>query len=286
VRGNTKKGIDHMGFGIKFELYLPINQLDPAMFAKALFPIFLVFLTLWSCTKSPEGPELDPETQALVLILLDELDPMDADPLLWDDEDLRWLDPLAGKSVIGLGEATHGTSEFFNAKHRIFRYMVEKHGYKIFAFEADFGESLFINEAVQQGNPEEIESLMLSKMHFWTWRTREVKELLEWMCTYNQGKAEEDKVHYVGVDCQFNTYHPEMARSYLELSPVPFLAFADSVLSEVETADAENYESFDQGAFDNHLVRLVALQDSIDKYREVMISASSEKEFLLHERIV
>lgn len=122
-------------------------------------------------------------------ILLDELDPLDADPHSWVDEDLRWLDPLADKNVVGLGEATHGTAEFFDAKHRIFRYLVENHGYKVFAFEADFGESIYLNEAVQQGNAAGIESLMKSKMHFWTWKTREVKELLEWMCTYNQGKA-------------------------------------------------------------------------------------------------
>ena len=256
------------------------------MSIKHLYPILLVFLTLFSCTKDPEGPVLDPDTQTLVDILLEELDPLGADPLGWDDQELRWLDPLANKSVVGLGEATHGTAEFFDAKHRIFRYLVENHGYKVFAFEADFGESLYINEAVQQGNAGEIESLMKSKMHFWTWKTREVQELLEWMCTYNHGKAENEKVHYVGVDCQFNTYHPAMARNYLEGAAVTYLAFADSVLNEVEAANAENYESFDQLSFDIHLERVIALQDSIERYREDMIASTSQKDFLLNERIV
>lgn len=256
------------------------------MYSKRLIPILLAFLTIWSCTKSPEGPELDQETQTLVDILLNEMDPLGANPLSWEDQDLRWLDPLGEKSVIGLGEATHGTAEFFEAKYRIFRYLVENHGYKVFAFEADFGESIFINEAVQQGNATEIESLMNSRMHFWTWKTQEVKELLEWMCEYNQGKSEEEKIHYVGVDCQFNTYHPEMAGDYLELCSAPFMDFADSVLSEVEVAYAENYESLDQESFDHHLGRVIALKDSITKYREDMIAATSEKDFLLHERIV
>lgn len=178
------------------------------MFSKHLYPILLVFLTIWSCTKTPDGPELDPDTQALVDILLDELEPLSDHPLGWEDQDLRWLDPLVNKSVVGLGEATHGTAEFFEAKHRIFRYLMENHGYKVYAFEADFGESIYIDEAIQKGNAGEIGSLMNAKMHFWTWKTEEVKALLEWMCTYNQGKAEEDKIHYVGVDCQFNTYPP------------------------------------------------------------------------------
>ncbi len=265
---------------------MPIHQRDPAMNTNYLRTIFLVFLTLWSCSKSPVGPELDPDTQKLVDILLKEMVPLDGNPFNWDDEDLRWLDPLANKSVVGLGEATHGTAEFFDAKHRIFRYLVENHGYKVFAFEADFGESLFIDHAVQAGNPAEIESLMNSKMHFWTWKTEEVKELLEWMCTYNQGKAEEDKIHYMGVDCQFNTYHPKMARDYLELTAPPFLAFADSVLNEVEIADVQDYGDFDAGSFKTYLQRLVALQDSMTLNKDLLVAASSEKEYQLHERIV
>ncbi|NOR34468.1 MAG: hypothetical protein GQ579_07290, partial [Bacteroidales bacterium] len=97
------------------------------------------------------------------------------------------------------------------------------------AFEADFGESLFLNEAIQEGNLEEIDVLMRSKMHFWTWKTQEVKELLEWMCHYNQGKPEEERIHYMGIDCQFNTYHPEMVMDYLRSNGIPFQTFADSI---------------------------------------------------------
>jgi len=286
VQGNTKNGIDIKAFGTKLVAIIPSQLKCPIMYTKHLFLLLIISLFLYSCTEDPEELPLDPETQTLVDILLDEMNPLAANPLSWDDQDLRWLDPIAAKSVIGLGEATHGTAEFFDAKHRIFRYLVENHGYKVFAFEADFGESLFINEAVQQGNTTEIESLMNSKMHFWTWKTEEVKELLEWMCTYNQGKAEEDKVHYMGVDCQFNTYHPEMARDYLELIAPPFLAFADSVLTEVEIANVQNYGDFDTESFETYLQRLVSLQDSIELYQDHMIGASSEKEYQLHARIV
>jgi erythromycin esterase len=266
------------------------NYLAPhkalTMHTKHLLLAIFSSLVLGSCSKEPQEFNLDPETQNLVDILLEEMEPLGADPLAWKDQDLRWLDPLADKSVVGLGEATHGSAEFFDAKHRIFRYLVENHGYKVFAFEADFGESLFIDEAVQHGNPTEIESLMISKMHFWTWKTEEVKELLEWMCVYNQGKSEQEKVHYMGIDCQFNTYHPELARDYLTLTAVPFLEFADSVLSEVEMANVQNYGAFDNGSFEIYLQRLAALQDSISEFRDFMIGNSSIKDFELHQRIV
>jgi erythromycin esterase len=188
--------------------------------------------------------------------------------------------------VIGLGESTHGTAEFFKAKHRIFKYLVENHGYKIFAIEADFGESLFIDEAVQNGNTAAIEDLMRSKMHFWTWKTEEVKDLLEWMCIYNQGLPEEEKVHYMGVDCQFNTYHPDLAEDYLSDKDIPFLAFADSILQVAETASEKNFESYSSESFASYLQEVEALQDSMILYKEILVGASSEKEYELNIRIV
>ena len=87
--------------------------------------------------------------------------------------------------MLGLGEATHGTSEFFNMKDRIFRYFVEEHGFRAFGFEMDFGESLIFEEYVQGGEGD-IEELMVKKMIFWIWRAEEVKQLLILMREYNQ----------------------------------------------------------------------------------------------------
>ena len=251
------------------------------------FLTLFLSLCILACTKDkPEELNLDPETEVLVNILQDELQPLDKDPLSWRDQDLRWLDPMATKSIIALGESTHGTAEFFDAKHRIFKYLVENHGYRIFAIEADFGESIYINEAIQEGRSDDIHDLMINKMHFWTWRTSEVKDLLEWMCSYNQGKAEDEKVHYMGVDCQFNTYHPAMAMDYLSRIDVPFLAFADSILQVAEEASEGNFKNFSSGSFISYLEGLEGLQDSLIAHKDLLVAASSEKEFQLHNRIL
>ncbi len=246
----------------------------------------ILSLLICSCSKSPEELNLDPKTEALVSILQDELQALPIDPLSWDDKDLKWLDPLATKSVIALGESTHGTSEFFKAKHRIFKYLVENHGYRIFAIEADFGESIILNEAIQEGRTEDIHDLMITKMHFWTWRTKEVQELLKWMSIYNQGKTEKEKVQYMGVDCQFNTYHPQMVKNYLRVTAIPFQYYADSLLQLAQTATEENFENYSSEAFNTYLGELVGLKDSLMAYKDVLVAASSEKEFQLHERIL
>lgn len=256
------------------------------MNAKHLLLPLIISVILGSCSKEPEDLNLDPETQTLVDLLENELVPLSAKPIEWEDQDLRWLDAIATRSVIGLGEATHGTAEFFKAKHRIFRYLVENHGYRVFAIEADFGESIYLNEAIQAGNADEIETLMNSRMHFWTWKTEEVKDLLEWMCIYNQGKAEEDKIQYAGIDCQFNTYHPTMVRQYLANSNAPFQSFADSILQVAETESEKNFESYDAASFNAYLIKLEALQDSLLDHKLDLESASSDKEFQLQARIL
>ena len=57
--------------------------------------------------------------------------PFNGSSITNDDSDLQVLDKFADAKVIGLGEATHGTKEFFKMKHRLLKYFVEKHGFKI-----------------------------------------------------------------------------------------------------------------------------------------------------------
>ena len=182
-------------------------------------PIFalIVGLTIWVFACKEDEDPVDPVTASLLKTLDEELVPLSTDPMLWTNDELQFLDAVSDHAIVGLGEATHGSAEFFKAKHRMLKYLVENHGFKIFAIEADFGESILINQAVLNSDKSQIENLMKEKMHFWTWRTNEVRDLLYWMCDYNVGKAESEKVQYWGVDCQFNTFHPDMVKKDLRV---------------------------------------------------------------------
>ncbi|WKN41012.1 erythromycin esterase family protein [Tunicatimonas pelagia] len=247
--------------------------------------LYLLIVVLFSC-RADDEVKLDPEVVSLLSSLEQEIVSLDNNPLVWGDDDLTFLDAVADKPIIGLGESTHGTAEFFNAKRRIFRYLVENHDYKVFAFEADFGESLFLEEAVQQGLKSQIRSLMSEKMHFWTWRTREVRNLLEWMSEYNVGKSEEDKVHYMGVDCQFNTYHPQLLNQYLQAADASFLELSGEVLSKVKADSEDRFEGYSSEDFTIYLGQIDALQDSMITHQDALIAATSEKEFELNLRLL
>ena len=87
----------------------------------------------------------------------------------------------------------------------------------------------------------------------------------------------------MGVDCQFNTYHPPLVKNYLRVTAIPFQYYADSLLQLAQTATAEYFENYSSESFNTYLGELVALKDSLMAHKDVLVAASSEKEFqLLH----
>lgn len=176
-------------------------------------PLFLLsILFLIGCGSDEveeviEGEVISSEQQELIDAVNAEAFSLNEKPLEIRDTELTFLDEISNARLIGLGEATHGTKEFFQMKHRIFQYLVENHGYKAFVFEMDMAEAMIFNDWVQHRTDGDITALMREKMIFWTWRTAEVRTLLEWMRTYNNGKTEEEMIGFYGVDTQATIYN-------------------------------------------------------------------------------
>jgi erythromycin esterase len=121
-----------------------------------------------------------------------------------ETHDLTELMPLEtlfkNKKVIGMGEATHGTREFFNMKAKMFKFLATYCGYRIFSIEATYGGTLKVNDYVLDGKGDVLSAM--KGMEFWTWDTEEVKDLIEWMRKYNDGKTQNEKLRFYGFDCQ------------------------------------------------------------------------------------
>jgi erythromycin esterase len=110
---------------------------------------------------------------------------------------------LKDVDVIGLGEATHGTKEFFELKTKMFKYLVEKQDVKLFGIEANFAACYDINKYVLTGEGNAKEAL--SKNGYWVWQSQEVLELIEWIKDYNKGKKSNQKIQFYGYDMQDGT---------------------------------------------------------------------------------
>lgn len=131
-----------------------------------------------------------------------------------DFHDLKPLaETLEDATVIGLGEATHGTREFFRMKDRIIRYLVTEAGLRLFALEANFSETLAINNYVTTGAGDPLDAL--AGIYFWTWDTEEVLALIEWLRGFNEDRPSGDQVRFYGIDMQYTAGPARAIRDYL-----------------------------------------------------------------------
>jgi len=116
-------------------------------------------------------------------------------------EDLDRLQPiLKDKKIVAMGEATHGTKEFSQMKHRMLEFLVEKMGYRLFAIEGDFGGAQVVNDYVLTGKGDAKDAI--KSMNFADLSTEEVVDMVEWIRTYNKKPQHKSKVKFYGFDMQ------------------------------------------------------------------------------------
>ena len=114
-------------------------------------------------------------------------------------EDLRKVKAAIGDArIVSLGEATHGTREIFQMKHRFSEFLASELGFTIFSIEANMPEAYRVNDYVLHGKGDP--KALLQGMYFWTWNTEEVLEMIEWMRAFNaSGKG---RIQFTGFDMQ------------------------------------------------------------------------------------
>ncbi len=237
------------------------------------FLAILSLLGLWACKNGGDEDSQEP----IAALNQAALSLSGCDPTLPDDE----LTPLAdiGEAlIVGLGEATHGTHEFFAMKHRLFRYLVERCDFRAFAIESDYGESIYFDRWLN-GGPGDLDNMMRNTMHFWVWRTVEVKAFLEWMRRTNLDRPQAERLHYIGVDCQFATYQPDLLREYLNEVSLQHLAEIEPLLVREEAIRDTNFRYLSQVEYQAMQAELEAEYTAWEGWREEFTRRSSGREF-------
>jgi erythromycin esterase len=107
---------------------------------------------------------------------------------------------LKDARIVGLGEATHGSREFFQFKHRMLEFLVREMGFTVFAIEASYPACFNVNEYVLTGKGDRAKAL--ASQGFWTWDTNEVSDMIDWMRAYNEKAPAGKKVKFLGYDLQ------------------------------------------------------------------------------------
>jgi len=113
--------------------------------------------------------------------------------------DLESLRPCFAKAhVVGMGEATHNTREFYQLRHRVWEFLVAQCGFNLLLVEANFAETLAINQYVLGATGDAAHAL--TSLRLWFWDCEEVLELIEWMRRWNA--SHDRKVYFYGFDMQ------------------------------------------------------------------------------------
>jgi erythromycin esterase-like protein len=137
-----------------------------------------------------------------VRIELPELVRRSAEPLPEIDDDRfgAFFDRFADARVVLLGEASHGTSEFYRARAQISKRLIAHHGFNIVAVEADWPDAATIDRYVRHREPREGEQKAFERFPTWMWRNREFDSFIRWIRRHNHGRDYADMTGFYGLD--------------------------------------------------------------------------------------
>ncbi len=111
-----------------------------------------------------------------------------------------FFDRFGDARVVLLGEATHGTSEFYRARAAITRRLIEQHGFTIVAAEADWPDAAQIDDYVRHQAPRPRRGDVFARFPTWMWRNEEVLAFADWLRGHNAPLSAERRVSFSGLD--------------------------------------------------------------------------------------
>lgn len=255
--------------------------------------LYLLIFSLLACSKEVpivEIPESDDcfitvDAKACINALVNRhaIEFSSADPNVCESQLDSLVNYFKGADIVGLGEATHGSSEFFKFKDKLFRCLVDQLDFKSIIFEIPWGNCVVIDDYVTNGIGT-VDSAF-DQSWYWVYDTQETRDLAIWMNQYNLSQVDAEKIHLVGCDPQGPNFELEKKIIFDYVAPLnPILL--DSLLfwySGLPNDDLKEYHllSNDMKQINKHNVQRA--YDEIEASRESFVSLTSSFEY---ERIL
>jgi len=135
--------------------------------------------------------------KSLTLMILDACEPFESietarlEPL---------LDRIGDARVVLLGEASHGTSEFYRMRERITRELVKHKGFTFIGIEADWPDAARIDHYVRHLEYPPSEWTAFARFPTWMWRNNEVRRFIDWLRDWNSDRKLQSRVAFHGLD--------------------------------------------------------------------------------------
>ena len=175
------------------------------------------------------------------------------------------LDRIGGAPFALLGEASHGTHEFYRERGEITKRLIEKKGFKAIAVEADWPDAYRVNRYVRgaSNDANAIEALAgFRRFPQWMWRNTDIAAFIEWLRTYNDSLPPgEAKVGFYGIDLYS-----------LHASMDAVLDYLEKIDPEAAKRAQERYACFDRFGPEPQVYGFVAGTDRTKSCREAVVN--------------
>ncbi|MBO9539964.1 erythromycin esterase family protein [bacterium] len=127
------------------------------------------------------------------------------------------LDEVGEARIVMLGEASHGTAEFYATRARLTRHLIEEKGFTFVAIEGDWPDAARVNRYVR-GAPEDALSALggFKRFPIWMWRNTVVLSFIDWLRGWNDRRSPESRVGFYGLDLYSLHASMEAVVAYLE----------------------------------------------------------------------
>ena len=110
------------------------------------------------------------------------------------------LERVGDARVVLLGEASHGTSEFYRMRERISRELILKKGFRFIAIEGDWPDAARVDHYVRHLEYPAAEWTAFARFPTWMWRNNEVRDFVDWLREHNAANEPGARVAFHGLD--------------------------------------------------------------------------------------
>jgi erythromycin esterase-like protein len=129
------------------------------------------------------------------------------------------LDRIGSASIVLIGEASHGTHEFYETRAELTKALILQKGFNLVAVEADWPDAYRANRWVRHTSEDRDAETALgdfTRFPRWMWRNRDVVSFLRWLHDYNGSVETSSRVGFYGLDLYSLHASIEAVLSYLQ----------------------------------------------------------------------
>lgn len=174
------------------------------------------------------------------------------------------LELIGGRHIVMIGEASHGTHEFYRERARITRRLIDELGFNAVTIEGDWPDAYRVNRyvtATDDATTAEAALVGFQRFPHWMWRNRDALGFIQWLRARNDAFVDwERKVHFYGLDLYSLRTSIESVINYL-----------DSVDPRAALRARERYACFDHVAREGQHYGYALARDAVDPCEDQVV---------------